>query len=103
MIYQLSLKVNLIINSNRQTGKTTVLKKIIESNQDKKIGIRCHSHAHYAIQFNMYPNCIYISSSQYTRGIHFDIIIGDEIYVQPNPEVMTACAYTSKFVEFSLR
>ena len=94
----------LIVNSKRQTGKTTLLKKIIESNQDKVIGIRCLSHAHYAMQFNVYPNCVYIPDNPYyLKGRCFDIIIGDEIYIQPNPRIKTACAYTSKFVEFTLK
>ncbi|MCK4518398.1 hypothetical protein KAT92_06480 [Candidatus Babeliales bacterium] len=93
----------LIVNSKRQTGKTTLLKKIIESNKDKTIGVRCLSHVHYTRQFNMYSNCVYMSNIQDIYGIHFDIIIGDEIYIQPNPRVRTACAYTSKFVEFTLK
>ena len=93
----------LIINSMRQTGKTTVLRKIIELNQDKKIGILCHNHAHYTFHFNNYPNCEYISNLQIDLcGKHFDILIGDEVYLEPNPNIKTACAYTKRFVEHSL-
>ena len=94
----------LIINSMRQTGKTTLLKKIIESNQDKKIGIRCINHVQYTRQFNIYPNCEYLPDDPYyLKGRRFDIIIGDEVYIQPNLEVKTVCVRTNNFVEFSLK
>ena len=39
----------------------------------------------------------------YLKEEHFDILIGDEVYLEPNPEIKTACAYTKKYVEYSLK
>lgn len=94
----------LVINSMRHSGKTSVLRKIIELNGDKEIGILCPNFRHYKTHFNMYPNCEYVSDFPCdSAGKRFDILIGDEVFLQPRFGVKTACAYTNKYVEYSLR
>jgi len=96
----------LVINSMRGSGKTNVLHKIIITNNDKTIGIRCHTLSHYHNHFNIYPHCKFISQSHgYFYGQcnqRFDIILGDEIYIKPSKEIKTACVLTRRHVEFSL-
>lgn len=95
----------LVINSMRRSGKTNVLRKIIELNADKEIGVICPNFRDYEVNFNMYhPNCEYVPDfPQDLVGKRFDILIGDEVFLQPRFGVKTACAYTNKYVEFSLR
>jgi hypothetical protein len=93
----------LVINSMRRSGKTNVLRKIIELNEDNRIGILCPSYGHYKMHFNIYPNCEYVSDFPLdSAGEHFDILIGDEVFLQPMIGIKTACAYTNKYVEYSL-
>lgn len=101
----------LVINSMRGSGKTNVLRDIIESNRHKKIGILCPSLRHYDNHFHEYRNCNYIVK-HYSNGLgdtmfrgtsyRFDIILGDEIYVEPSKAVKTACVMTRRHVEYSL-
>lgn len=92
----------LVIDSMRQTGKTQLLYKIIELNQDKEIGILCPTLSHYHFHFNLFQNCTFIQPKN-PNYKHFDIILGDEIHVEPTTAIKTACVSTKKYLSFSLR
>ncbi|MCK5612004.1 hypothetical protein KAR91_59590 [Candidatus Pacearchaeota archaeon] len=90
----------LVINSSRMSGKTTTLKRIIESNPYLKIGIKTPTLKMFDWNYKQYKNCTYIQ--KYTVEYCFDLIIGDEVLVEPRRDQKTACAYTKKYVECSL-
>lgn len=88
----------LIINSDRRSGKTGLLKSIIESNPSSKIIVRCPTYKMFNDVYAKYINCEYDEYNNKTG----DIIIGDEVYVPPSKYYRTACALTNRYRVFSL-
>jgi len=75
--------------------------EIIKRNLDKKIGVKCLSKNHFDFLYRKFPNCRYISSEKQEKGL--DILIGDEILIEPRREVKTACALTRNYVVMRLK
>ena len=88
----------LIINSDRRSGKTSVLKAIVESNPNSKIIIRCPTLRMFEHIYAKYTNCEYDMHNNKTG----DIVIGDEVYISPSKYYRTACALTNRYKVLSL-
>ncbi len=89
----------LIINAMRRSGKTNILCAIIEQNPDKKIGVHCPNLRQFENHYRRYKNCTYVARDTCHS---FDILIGDEIRIEPIKGTPTACAYTSRYIELTL-
>ena len=72
---------NVVVFAPRRSGKTQLIKHIIEQNKDKKIGIFTQSD-YIFFRIGAYENCEHISSDASSfyknKGKKFDIIIGEE-------------------------
>ncbi|NOR85332.1 hypothetical protein GQ473_04380 [archaeon] len=92
----------LVINSSRASGKTTTLKRIIEENPNLKIGVKTPTRRIFNMYYKKYENCTSIITELDSCGYRFDILIGDEVHIEPVIGQKTACAYTMKYIELSL-
>ncbi len=109
----------LVINDARQTGKTEVIKEIIRRNRDKRIGIMCPNRDYWQSCYrdikeevyqmkpmvNKVPSINFIGTRVDEVDFivnKFDIIIGDEVFVNPflgfNFRVKTVSACTPRYI-----
>lgn len=89
----------LIINSKRQTGKTQMLQFIIEHFPSLRIVVRCSRKRTFDANYKRYQNCTYDPQHEYVG----DLIIGDEVYVNPSTRCLTACALTNIYEVYSVK
>lgn len=83
----------LIVNAPRRSGKTILLQEIIKQNQDKKIGVQCLNYRMFkCLGYDQFINCIYVENNK-----DVDILIGDEVFIEPIPNIRTACALTPRY------
>ena len=98
----------LILEGGRRSGKTTVLQEICIRNYLKRIGICCPEFLFYERyrSFGKYirpQKNLESDSFKDLQGMHYDVIIADEINLELDPELFRslneacsyfACAYT---------
>lgn len=83
----------LIVNAPRRSGKTTLLQEIIKQNRDKRIGVMCLNYGMFkAMGYDKFLNCIYAENNK-----DVDMLIGDEVFIEPVSGILTACALTPRY------
>ena len=90
----------LVVEAPRRSGKTTLLKAIIECYPNKyRIGICCQNYRMYKA-IPEYADFDYIAPENLMEAIitkKYGLIIGDEVLIEPQEGVKTACALTPRY------
>ena len=81
----------LVLEGPRRSGKTMVLLEIVRRNSKKTVGVKCLSRKMFDTFYKEFKNCKYNKED-------VDILIGDEVFIEPTPKKKTACAMTRRWV-----
>ena len=81
-------------DTDMYVGKTTLLQAIVHMMPDKTIGVFCPTYVLYERDWKMYDNCVYISDPIKARGRKFDLLVGDDVIIERDPEYKIICAFT---------
>jgi hypothetical protein len=87
----------LVVEAPRRSGKTFLLQQIARMNPNKKIGVMCLGFNFFERMYGEFSNCRYIENlnSELTKP---ELIIGDEVLVEPKGDIPTACALTKRYI-----
>jgi hypothetical protein len=87
----------LVVEAPRRSGKTVLLQAIVEAFPKRRIGVKTLSYPYFKRSYDMYSHCVYIERG---RGADepVDMLIGDEILIEPQVNTPTACAISKRYI-----
>jgi AAA+ ATPase superfamily predicted ATPase len=89
----------VVITAPRRSGKTMLLKYIVEKYPRKRFGVYCNNFRMFKYNFGMYKNCHYKNNDSMYEA---DILLGDEFivhdYGRPSISVITEDINITKWI-----